>query len=200
MNPGGYLSLLGYIGYYGYFAPGSSCRYIVQAPPNYVVKISCDIDIAITVSSIARIENGKNNNNWIFIRRAHSLHVQPNNFVCRLTALTSWIEECSIVERALSLSPRWIIIVLLVMFFFPAPKDEASSNLSSVSVCRPYSDIVWRPIQLYNRFNVQLRHEKSVNVKREWIKPLRHHLCELIWIKWFRMIWMWQLFYFRSDS
>lgn len=59
VNPGGYLSLLGYVGYYGYFAPGSSCRYIVQAPPNYVVKISCDIDIAITVSSIARIKNAK---------------------------------------------------------------------------------------------------------------------------------------------
>lgn len=54
VNPGGYLSLLGYIGYYGYYEPGSSCRYFVQAPPNYVVRIRCNIDIAITVSSIVR--------------------------------------------------------------------------------------------------------------------------------------------------
>lgn len=59
VNPGGYLSLLGYIGYYGYFDPGSSCRYFVQAPPNYVVKIICDIDIAITVSSIACIRRAE---------------------------------------------------------------------------------------------------------------------------------------------
>lgn len=61
VNPGGYLSLLGYIGYYGYFKPGSSCRYFVQAPPNYVVKIICDIDIAITVSSIACIAETRGN-------------------------------------------------------------------------------------------------------------------------------------------
>lgn len=55
INPGGYLSLLGLIGYYGYFKPGSSCRYTVRTPPNYAVKIQCDIDIAVTVGACSGV-------------------------------------------------------------------------------------------------------------------------------------------------
>lgn len=68
INRGGFLSILGFFGYMGFFKPGSSCRYVVKVPDNYIVKIYCDIDIAITVSMITFDWNKKRNNHFLLIR------------------------------------------------------------------------------------------------------------------------------------
>lgn len=49
INPGGFISILGYFGYLGFFNPGSSCRYFIECPPNYVIRLYCYINIAVTV-------------------------------------------------------------------------------------------------------------------------------------------------------
>lgn len=50
INPGGYISLFGYIGYLGHFEPGSACRYTIESPQNYVIQLYCYINIAVTVN------------------------------------------------------------------------------------------------------------------------------------------------------
>lgn len=49
INPGGYFSILGYFGYLGFYEPGSSCRYFIECPHNYVIRLYCDINVAATV-------------------------------------------------------------------------------------------------------------------------------------------------------
>lgn len=50
INPGGFISIYGYFGYLGYFDPGSSCRYFIECPRNYVIRLYCYLNIAITVN------------------------------------------------------------------------------------------------------------------------------------------------------
>lgn len=52
VNPGGYISIWGFFGYLGFFDPTSSCRYSVECPPNYVIQLYCNLNIAITVSKV----------------------------------------------------------------------------------------------------------------------------------------------------
>lgn len=49
INPGGYISILGYFGYLGFFDPGSSCRYFIECPRNYIIRLYCYVNIAVTV-------------------------------------------------------------------------------------------------------------------------------------------------------
>lgn len=49
VSPGGYTNIYQYFGYVGYYNPGSSCRYYIQAPAKYSIKLDCNIDIAVTV-------------------------------------------------------------------------------------------------------------------------------------------------------
>lgn len=49
INPGGYVSILGYFGYFGFFDPGSTCRYFIECPRNYVIRLYCYLNIAVTV-------------------------------------------------------------------------------------------------------------------------------------------------------
>lgn len=55
VNPGGYISIWGIFGYLGFFDPGSSCRYSVQGPPNYVIQLKCTLNMAITVGCEAHL-------------------------------------------------------------------------------------------------------------------------------------------------
>ncbi|XP_055319566.1 uncharacterized protein LOC129577125 isoform X2 [Sitodiplosis mosellana] len=48
INPGGYVSILGYFGYFGFFDPGSACRYFIECPRNYVIRLYCYLNIAVT--------------------------------------------------------------------------------------------------------------------------------------------------------
>lgn len=51
INPGGFISILGYFGYLGFYEPGSSCRYFIESPHNYVIRLYCHINVAVTVKS-----------------------------------------------------------------------------------------------------------------------------------------------------
>lgn len=88
VNPGGYVSIYGFFGYYGFFDPGSayvfqiflmeffffyllivslsSCRYFIEGPRNYVIQMYCQLNIAITVSFICE----KNCLNVILIKNS----------------------------------------------------------------------------------------------------------------------------------
>ncbi|XP_031625883.1 uncharacterized protein LOC116342414 [Contarinia nasturtii] len=48
INPGGYVGIFGYFGYFGFFDPGSSCRYHIECPQNYMIRLICYINIAVT--------------------------------------------------------------------------------------------------------------------------------------------------------
>lgn len=52
INPGGYISIFGYFGYLGFYDPGSSCRYFIECPHNYVIRLYCHINVAATVIQI----------------------------------------------------------------------------------------------------------------------------------------------------
>lgn len=59
INPGGYISIFGYLGYLGHFEPGSNCRYTIECPYNYVIQLYCYINIAVTVyKMISNIQSG----------------------------------------------------------------------------------------------------------------------------------------------
>lgn len=49
INPGGYISTFRYFGYLGFFDPGSSCRYFIECPRNYIIRLYCYVNIAVTV-------------------------------------------------------------------------------------------------------------------------------------------------------
>lgn len=87
VSPGGYLQILNYFGYIGYYEPGSSCRYSVQAPANYALKLDCTIDIAVTV--------------W------HGINVAPSHF----HSISLWISVAESVQdmfhRKISRHNRW---------------------------------------------------------------------------------------------
>lgn len=51
INPGGFVSIFGYYGYLGFFDPGSSCRYFIECPRDYVIRLYCYLNIAITVNA-----------------------------------------------------------------------------------------------------------------------------------------------------
>lgn len=52
INPGGYVSIFGYFGYLGFFDPGTACRYFIECPRNYVIRLYCYLNIAVTVNVI----------------------------------------------------------------------------------------------------------------------------------------------------
>lgn len=52
VNPGAFLIFLHNFGFVGYFRAGTSCRYRIQVPYHYAVRLECDMDVAITVSHL----------------------------------------------------------------------------------------------------------------------------------------------------
>lgn len=49
---GTYISPWGFLGFFGFFDPGSSCRYRIQGPTNYAIQMTCDINLIITVNRL----------------------------------------------------------------------------------------------------------------------------------------------------
>lgn len=52
VNPGGYISIMGFFGYLGFFNPTTSCRYFIECPKSYVIRLYCYINIAVTVNEM----------------------------------------------------------------------------------------------------------------------------------------------------
>lgn len=65
INPGGYVSIFGYFGYLGFFDPGTACRYFIECPQNYVIRLYCYLNIAVTV----------NGANWYYSNRTDVIFV-----------------------------------------------------------------------------------------------------------------------------
>ena len=81
INPGGYISILGYFGYLGFYDPGSSCRYFIECPRNYVIRLYCHINVAVTVIQFWDIHWNLNEYTFLFLTRAKGIIAKRSNFV-----------------------------------------------------------------------------------------------------------------------